>query len=185
MQKKSPQIIFILIAFSLFLLPVSLADGPPIPNPTTTGPPVTNPPDPSVAGGLALTEANFNFLVKQNATLMTKVDVLTAKQSKFITHSQLTSAKHDIYEAVEFNTQPLKTSFPLGVLMLSLFFFVLFIIGSTEFVKAFTERRNRYKMKCPECSSFIKRLELPDGVIYKCNCGMVFGELESTTDGGD
>lgn len=184
MQRQSKTNIFFIsmILMTLITMPLTQAlNEPPIPTvPTTTinVPPVDEPPitviPPSTSG---LSNAQYELLITQNATLMKKINEFKAELQKYATKSQLAETRLDIFEAVEYNTLPTKTILPYAALTTGLFLFLLFIFGSVESSRILGERMAQGNLRCPNCGKYAKPIKLQKGTVYLCQCKNVYGKL--------
>lgn len=177
---KHTQAMIMLILFATMLTPTAFGlNEPPIPNvPTTTinEPPVINPPA-ITSPSSGITSAQLDMIVTQNATLMKKISELKAELSKYATKTQLAETRLDVFQAVEYNTQPTKTILPYATLTFGLFAFLLFIFGSVEASRVLQNRQAQGNLRCPNCGKYAKPLETSKGIVYPCQCNNVYAKI--------
>ena len=157
------------------LTTVNAAEPPPE-NPVDNEPPVGLGDGPAVSQDLVINQ-NYELILKQNATLMGKIDALTAKLNSKATTAEVNAAKFDVFEAIEYNTDPIKLNLPIVFMVVGLFAFMLFVFGAIETSRFAREKLRRNKLKCPKCGNYAPKIDSHEGNIYSCVCGAYFGEM--------
>jgi ribosomal protein S27AE len=162
----------VLLFAAVNLTEVMAADPPP-----ENEPPVI-PGDGPAASQDAVTNKNYELIVKQNATLMGKIDSLTAKLNTLSTKENVNNARLDVFEAIEYNTDSVKINLPIVFLIAGLFAFILFVFGAIETSRFAQEKLRRNKLKCPKCGNYAAKIDSEEGNIYSCVCGAYYGEMD-------
>lgn len=180
-MNKSITLLITLLLVSIIIPITTAVTGPPIPNVPTTiinEPPVPDTPmiDPTIPNN-GTTSVQFELLVKQNATLMQKIDSLKSELNKLATKTQLAETRLDVFEAVEYNTMPTKTILPYATLTIGLFAFLLFIFGSVEASNMLRNRLAQGNLRCPSCGKYAKPINTQKGTVYLCQCNNVYGKV--------
>lgn len=124
------------------------------------------------------TTQNYELLIKQNATLMSKIDALSSKLVGLSTKTDVNNARLDVFEAVEYNTDAVKINLPIVFLIGGLFAFILFVFGAIETSRFAREKVRRNKLKCPKCGNYAPKIDSQEGNIYSCVCGAYYGEMD-------